>query len=145
MDKRFSGGWRIEEMELWGGDDLDLPGPANITFDDDGLGSVQFVAVVGIIDCYFSERGGLPLVEFSWQGHDDSDEACGRGWGTIEGEGKLRGRIFIHQADDSTFTANREKWSECRGICENGTPLGHRGGNERPPQTRPAVLRGAYK
>ena len=108
MDKRFSGGWRIEEMELWVGEDMDLLGPANITFDDDGLGSVQFVAVVGIIDCYFSERGGLPLVEFSWQGHDDNDEACGRGWGIIEGDGKLRGRIFIHQADDSAFTAKRE-------------------------------------
>ncbi len=54
MDKRFSGGWRIEEMEVWGGNDLDLLGPANITFDNDGLGSFQFVAVVGLIDCQFS-------------------------------------------------------------------------------------------
>ena len=73
MEKRFEGVWRIEEMELWGGNDLDLLGPANITFDDDGLGSVQFVAVVGLIDCHFSERKGLPLIEFSWQGHDDND------------------------------------------------------------------------
>ncbi len=106
MDKRFSGTWWIEKMEVW--DDLDLLGPANITFDDDGLGSFQFVAVVGFTDCHFSERDGLPLVEFSWQGHDDSDEACGRGWGIIEGDGKLRGRIFIHQADHSGFTAKRE-------------------------------------
>ena len=58
MDKRFSGAWRIEEMEVWGGNDLDLLGPANITFDDDGLGSFQFVAVVGFTDCRFSERDG---------------------------------------------------------------------------------------
>ncbi len=108
MDQRFSGAWRIEEMEVWGGDVLDLLGPANIAFDDDGLGSFQFVAVVGFIDCYFSERDGKPLVECSWQGHDDSDDACGRGWGIIEGDGKLRGRIFLHQADDSAFTAKRE-------------------------------------
>ena len=108
MDKRFSGTWWIEEMEVWSGEDLDLLGPANITFDDDGLGSFQFVAVVGFTDCHFSERDGLPLVEFSGQGHDDSDEACGRGWGIIEGDGKLRGRIFIHQADDGAFTAKRE-------------------------------------
>ena len=55
----------------------------NITFDDDGLGSFQFIAVVGFIDCQFSERDGHPLVEFSWQGHDDNDDACGRGWGII--------------------------------------------------------------
>ncbi len=107
IDKRFSGDWRIEEMEVWGGDDLDLLGPANITFDDDGFGSFQFVAVVGFIDCEFSERGGKPLVEFSWQGHDDSSDACGRGWGIIESVGNLRGRIFIHYADDRGFTAIR--------------------------------------
>ncbi|MCH7916186.1 MAG: hypothetical protein IH856_24640 [Deltaproteobacteria bacterium] len=107
-DKRFEGAWRIEEMEVWGDDSLNLLGPANITFDDDRLGSFQFVAVVGFIDCQFSERDGKPLVEFSWQGHDDSDDACGRGWAIIEGDGKLRGRIFIHCADDSAFTAKRD-------------------------------------
>jgi hypothetical protein len=109
MDKRFFGSWFFEEMELWGGSDLDLLGPANITFDDDGYGSVQFVAVVGLIDCEFSEQDGKPFVEFSWQGHDDSDDACGRGWGAIEGDGKLLGRIFIHWADNSAFTAKRER------------------------------------
>ena len=108
MDKRFSGLWRIEWMEVWDRNDLDLLGPANITFDDDGLGSFQFIAVVGFVDCRFSERGGRPLVEFSWQGHDDDDESSGRGWGIIESDGELRGHIFIHQADDSAFTAKRE-------------------------------------
>ncbi len=53
MDKRFSGVWRIEEMEVWDNDSLNFLGRANITFDDDGLGSFQFVAVVGFIDCQF--------------------------------------------------------------------------------------------
>ena len=109
MDRRFFGPWYIEEMELWGGDDLDLLGPANITFDDDGFGSFQFVAVVGCIDCYFSERNGMPLVEFSWQGHDDSADACGRVWGVIEGDGKLHGRIFSHWAGNSAFSAKRKE------------------------------------
>ena len=107
-DKRFEGVWRIEEMEVWDDDSLNLLGPANITFDDDGLGSFQFVAVVGFMDCQFSERDGRPLVEFSWQGGDDSDDARGRGWAIIEHDGKLRGRIFIHCADDSAFTAKRD-------------------------------------
>ena len=108
MDRRFHGAWYIEKMELWSRDDLDLLGPANITFDDNGLGGFQFVAVVGFIDCIFSEQNGLPLVEFSWQGSDDNDDACGRGWGMIEHDGKMRGRIFIHCADNSAFTAKRE-------------------------------------
>lgn len=107
-DKHFEGVWRIEEMEGWGEDSLNLLGPANITFDNDGLGSFQFVAVVGFMDCRFSRRDGRPLVEFSWQGHDDSDDACGRGWAIIKDDGKLGGRIFIHCADDSAFVAKRE-------------------------------------
>ena len=61
MDKRFSGTWFIEEMEVWGDDVLHLLGPANITFDDDGLGNFQFIAVVGFTDCQFSDREGKPL------------------------------------------------------------------------------------
>ena len=86
-DKRFEGVWRIEEMEVWGDHSLNLLGPANITFDDDGLGSSQFIAVVGFIDSRFSERDGRPLVEFSWQGHDDNDDACVRGWAMIAARG----------------------------------------------------------
>ncbi len=108
MDKRFEGIWHIEEMEVWGDDSLNLLDPANIIFDDDRRGSFQFVAVVGFIDCQFSERDGKPHVEFSWRGHDDSDDACGRGWAMIQGDGKLRGRIFIHYADNSAFTAKRD-------------------------------------
>ena len=53
-------GWRGDE------DFMNLLGPANMTFDDDALGSFEFGAVVGFIDCRFSERDGKPFVEFSW-------------------------------------------------------------------------------
>jgi hypothetical protein len=108
MDKRFSGTWHIDEMEVWDSDAIHLAGPAKIDFDDNGLGRFQFIAVVGFTDCRYSVQDGKPLVEFSWQGHDDSDETCGRGWAVIESDGTLCGRIFIHCADDSAFTANRE-------------------------------------
>ncbi len=68
---------------------------------------VDFMAVVGFTDCRFSERDGKPCVEFSWQGHDDSDDTCGRGWAIIKDDGKMHGRIFIHCGDDSTFNAKR--------------------------------------
>ena len=105
--KPFEGAWRIVEMEGWDDESLNLLGHANITFDDDGMGSFQFVAVVGFTDCRFSVRDKKPLVDFSWQGHDDSDDACGRGWATIEDDGKLLGHIFIHCGEDSTFNAQR--------------------------------------
>src|SRR5262245_60642679 len=35
------------------------------------------------------------------------DDASGRGWGAIEDDGALAGRIYFHQGDDSAFTAVR--------------------------------------
>src|SRR5436309_9666404 len=62
----FVGRWRITEMELWGREDLELVGPAFIEFDRRGMGEFQFIAVQGGLDCRFTERGGMPSVEFSW-------------------------------------------------------------------------------
>jgi hypothetical protein len=94
-------------MELWGSDVLDLDGPAQITFDRDRLGSLQFVAVHGWIDYRASDRDGGRTVEFSWAGDDDGDPTSGRGWAALDGE-QLVGRLFIHNGDDSAFVATRE-------------------------------------
>ncbi len=107
ISKQFEGAWRITDMEVWDTDAINLLGYANIAFDDNEMGSFQFIAVVGFTDCRFSERDGKPCVEFSWQGHDDSDDTCGRGWAIIKDDGKMHGRIFIHCGDDSTFNAKR--------------------------------------
>lgn len=50
------------------------------------------------------ERGAR--IEFSWEGQDELDPACGRGWAEIEKD-ELRGRIFIHMGDDSAFRARK--------------------------------------
>ena len=105
--KRFIGKWRIEEMEVWERDALDLVVPAQITLGKSGLGFLQFIAVEADVDYRVVERGGEPAVEFSWIGHDDNDPAGGRGWAVITGE-MLTGRIFIHNGDDSAFIARRE-------------------------------------
>jgi hypothetical protein len=108
MNDRFSGYWRITEMAVWSKDAIDLVGPAHIIFDDeDGMGRFRFIAVTGFTDCRYSERNGNPLVEFSWQGSDEGDEAYGRGWAIIESDGKLRGHIFIHCGEDSSFVAEQ--------------------------------------
>lgn len=98
----FVGTWRILAMEVWGKDAFDLMGPAHFTFEEDRLGRFRFIAVEGDMDCRFGERDGKPLVEFSWDGHDENDSAGGRGWAIVDGD-LMTGRIFIHCGDDSGF------------------------------------------
>ena len=102
----FLGTWRIVDMELWDQEAFDDVGPAHITIDKDGFGRFRFVAVEGRMDCRFVERDGKPAVEFSWLGCDDRDDTSGRGWAVVDGD-LMVGRIFIHCADDSAFTARR--------------------------------------
>jgi hypothetical protein len=102
-----AGRWRIVEMELWDRDDLDLVGPAFIEFDEDRAGRFAFIAVEGEIDCRDAPRDGCPGVEFSWAGNDESDPVAGRGWAVLGADGALRGRIYFHHGDDSSFRAAR--------------------------------------
>ena len=100
----FSGMWRITETEMWEQDDLDLVVPAHITFDEDGVGGFQLVAVTGEIDCRFEGK----RVEFSWQGDDDGEDANGRGWAEITKKG-LAGMIYFHLGNESSFLAKRAR------------------------------------
>ena len=102
----FEGYWRITDMEMWDEAARDLLGPAYIQFGPDE-DEFAFIAVKGWMDCRYGTRDGKPLVEFSWQGKDERDEAMGRGWAMLETPDCLTGRIFIHQGDDSAFTAVR--------------------------------------
>lgn len=105
--KDFIGSWRIVEMELWDAEFIDAEVPGFIKFTKDGLGEFQFGYVHGWIDCRFVKRDEKDAVEFSWEGNDESDPACGRGWMVLE-DNRLRGRIFFHQGDDSAFEAVRQ-------------------------------------
>jgi hypothetical protein len=103
----FTGMWRIVEMEVWDQEAFDLLGPAHFAFGKGSLGSLQFIAVQGQMDCRFGERDGRPCVTFSWSGFDDGDPASGRGSAVADGD-VMTGRIFIHCGDDSAFTARRD-------------------------------------
>lgn len=102
----FLGAWRIVQMELWERDYLDLEVPAHITFEKDRLGSFQFGAVRGWIDYRVTADGASSKVEFSWEGFNDSDPSCGRGWAAIADD-RLVGRLYLHNSDDSAFVAER--------------------------------------
>lgn len=93
-------------MELWDRDVLDLVEPASLTVGKGGQGRIVFIAVEAWIDYRVVVRDGLPAIEFSFQGMDEGDEVTGRAWAVLEGE-RLRGRLFFHMGDDSSFVAER--------------------------------------
>lgn len=119
--KTFAGSWHIVETELWDQDALDLVQPAFIKFDEECIGSFGMIAIGAGIDCRFSTREGKPFVDFTFDGDDDGHPCSGRGWGVIDVDGKLRGRLFLHLGDDSEFVAERS------GDGERAAP-----GNARP-------------
>lgn len=107
MATELIGRWRIEAMELWDRDAVDLVGPGFIDIAGDGVGQLSFIAVAGSIDCRLATDEGADAVEFSWEGEDDGSPVSGRGSASLAADGQLRGRIFFHLGDDSWFTAHR--------------------------------------
>lgn len=105
---KLAGRWRIVEMELWDAEAIDLLGPAFIEFADGQQGGFRFIAIEGWMDVRPAEHHGSGAVEFSWEGQDECDRVGGRGWVAVSDDGSLRGRIFFHLGDDSTFRAVRE-------------------------------------
>lgn len=103
----FIGRWRIIDTELWDQDALDLVVPAHITFDKNGLGEMEFIALGASIDYRVSENDDVQYVEFSWSGYDENEPSCGRGWAYLD-DNQLEGKIFIHQGDESTFIAKKD-------------------------------------
>jgi hypothetical protein len=105
--KAFAGRWRITEMDVWDNDVLDEVEEAHITFDGPGSGEIAFIAISGDLDVRYGSRDGSASAEFTWQGSDDGEDACGRGCVMIGTAGRLVGHFFIHNGDDSGFVAER--------------------------------------
>ena len=105
--RAFAGRWRIAEMDTWDADFLDLVGPAHLTFDGE-TGEIAFGALKGFLDVRYGARDGSAFAEFSWEGFDENDPVCGRGWATISTSVHLVGHFFIHNGDDSAFVSERE-------------------------------------
>ncbi len=102
-DHPLLGKWRIVEMELWDADFLDLLEPAYIAFAQQGRGEFVFGAVRGGLDCSYGPDG----VDFTWQGFDEMDPACGDGDAELDESGSLVGEIRFHGGDESAFKARR--------------------------------------
>ena len=103
--KPFIGNWIIVEMEAWDQEYVNMEVSGYFKFMKDGTGHFQFGLVQGEMDCQTEAEHG-ERIEFSWEGQEELDSASGRGWAVIE-EAEIRGRIFLHQGDDSAFRARR--------------------------------------
>ena len=64
-------------------------------------------ALQGFLDVRYGSRDGSACAEFSWEGQDDNDPACGRGWASLGTAGRLVGHFYIHLGDDSGFVCER--------------------------------------
>lgn len=106
-DWPIEGWWRIVETELWNREALDLVVPAFIRLDPEGLGEMRLIAIGASVDYRAEQRDEAPVLEFSWAGFDERDATSGRGWARIEGD-TMRGKLYIHRGDESTFVARRE-------------------------------------
>mgnify|MGYP000602844378 CR=1 FL=1 len=107
--KKYVGTWHIYEMELWDEDYFNMEVQAFIEIEEDGLGYFQFGLVSGQIDGRIFKLADLERFEFTWEGNDECDHACGSGWIQIKKPKELIGGIKIHLGDFSTFKAKRAK------------------------------------
>lgn len=82
--------------------------PAHITFGRDHLGELELLAIEASVDYRLGKGDAVPVVEFTWDGSDEGQPISGRGWAQLTGD-QLVGRLFIHQGDETEFTAKRDR------------------------------------
>jgi hypothetical protein len=105
--KAFAGRWRIVEMDNWDSDFLDLVEAAHLTFEGMSDGEIAVGALKGFLDVRYGARDGSACAEFSWEGNDENDPACDRGWVMIDTADRLVGHLYIHNGEESAFVCER--------------------------------------
>lgn len=105
------GKWRIVEMPDYEADYPDMMDPAYILFEANGSGEFAFGCVTG----HIWGAGRTSAVEFSWDGNDEMDEACGDGWAELRPDGSLTGEIRFHTGDEASFIA--KPWAGFSTAC----------------------------
>jgi hypothetical protein len=100
---RLIGHWRITKADLWDRDHLDLCGPAMINIGDKGHGEIAFGALQAGLDLEYSRS----LVFFTWNGHEEMDEASGSGSAELLDDGTLEIEFAYHLGDEAILKAQR--------------------------------------
>lgn len=104
---KFTGTWHIDEMEMWGADYFNMEVQAYITIDKNNGGEFQFGLVTGAIDGEINKTASGEILEFTWDGSDECDEASGSGWLKLKDKTTIEGKIKFHHGDSSRFSAKR--------------------------------------
>lgn len=107
MATKFTGLWYIREMEQWSEDYFNMDVQAYVEIDERGNGQFQFGLVVGHIDGKIVKNRNQEILEFTWDGSDECDEASGSGWLKLKNADILEGKIKLHHGDSSLFSAER--------------------------------------
>ncbi len=100
------GRWEITDMDQWDKSYIDLIETGFIEFDPDESGEFRFGTVHGWLFFVIEQIRDIERISFTWEGYNDSDPGCGRGWVELEKDA-LNGHIFIHAGDNSAFHAEK--------------------------------------
>ena len=103
--EQFDGTWEILELGDWDKDDLDAAETAYIHLNGE-TGKFHFADIDGDMDVEYMETG----IAFSWLGQDEIDMSCGRGWGVLDDDERLRGMFYFHGGAKTTFVATPMRW-----------------------------------
>lgn len=104
---RFFGKWRINWMELWDKDYIDMDVEAFIEIEKGFRGEFQFGLVTGTMMGEISEGPKAPRYDFTFEGMDEMDETSGSGWVQLKSPNLIEGRFRFHNGDASDFTAEQ--------------------------------------
>ena len=98
----IDGTYEIIEMSEWNKEDIDLVETGFIRIRGKS-GTLHFICVDGEMAIRKEKSGSYT---FTWEGNDECDPASGYGEFICSGD-MLTGRIYIHNADDSSFVAKK--------------------------------------
>ena len=98
----IDGTYEIIEMSEWSKEAIDLVETGFIRIRGK-TGSLHFICVDGEMDIRKEKSGSYT---FTWEGNDECDPAIGCGEFICTGN-TLTGRIYIHDADESSFVAKK--------------------------------------
>ena len=96
-----------KRISVWDNEFLYLVEEAHFTFRGTADGEIAFGALKGFLDVRYGSLDGSACAEFSWEGYDENDPACDRGWVVIGTAGRLVGHFYIHNGEDSGFVCQR--------------------------------------
>ena len=108
IKKEYFGIWRIEEMDAWDSDFIDMVTPGNIKIQKNGHAEMHFGCVDIWLECRMDKYVKGEKLEFTFEGNDENDSVSGRGWAILQ-EDKMKGHIYFYLGDDSDFIARKIK------------------------------------